>query len=335
MNFGTYVDVLASTGFFGNRKAQIGNNLFTAAGSCVEFSESAVKTWLNGTRSCDVGRYFPEESIDEAQFISYFRRRTNAYNLWKHLQMAFGKIEEAGIASGDFCVDLDTDDPEVFYWSLLNQFQRIFHLPESEREVNSSTESMLSVSQKKLSVEQVRNIFLDLVRQHNVMEILCKEYATLNGADSTNLNIFIDKMDIFAANIHVTDHPLYMSIATFTEILRLQALSLEATLNRLGFDDDTASVNMEDGDEDLDEDDEDDDDDENNEEDEDDGDDEDWDEDDEDLNQCGLPESEEIREIIRHSADPIRLLRRLIEEWENFRDEMNGLFKEISGIDKG
>lgn len=230
MEFGTYVDLLAGTGFFGKRRIEIGNDLFMAAGSCVEFSESAVKTWLNGTRSCKVGSYFPKGSIDEVQFISYFRRRTNAHNRWKHLQRAFGTIEEAGTASGDFCVDLDTDDPAVFYWSLLNQFQRIFHLPESEREVNSSTESMLSVSQKKLSVEQVRNIFLDLVDRHNVIEILRKEHATLNRADSTNLNIFIDKMDLFAANIHVTDHPLYMSIAAFTEILRLQALSLEAKL---------------------------------------------------------------------------------------------------------
>lgn len=309
MKFGTYVDTLASIGFGGKSKAMLGYNLFMAAGPCSKPSVEAVKTWLNGTRSCRVGRYFPEESIDEVQFISYFRRRTNGPTLWKQLQMAFGAIEEADTESGDFCVDLNTNDPDVFYWSLLNQFQRIFHLPESEREVNSSTAPIPTVSQNKPSVEQVRDIFLQYIDQFNVMNIINRKPAILNRDDSLKMDIFIDRMEPVVANCNPIDHPLYASINDFVHALRIQVLSLDATLNnRFGSENNTASINMEDHDED-------------------------WIKDNKKVKQWWIPKLD--AKLITYADNPAHLIGIANGGWESFKNKMNALYKDIlSGIDK-
>ena len=309
MKFGTYVDTLASIGFFGKSKAMLGYNLFMAAGPCSKPSIEAVKTWLSGTRSCRVGRYFPEESIDEVQFISYFRRRTNGPTLWKQLQMAFGAIEEADTESGDFCVDLNTNDPDVFYWSLLNQFQRIFHLPESEREVNSSTLPIPTVSQNKPSVEQVRDIFLQYIDQLNIMNIINRKPAILNRDDSLKMDMFIGRMEPVVANCNPTDHPLYASINDFVHTLRIQVLSLDATLNnRFGAENNTASINMEDHDED-------------------------WIKDNKKVKQWWIPKLD--AKLITYADNPAHLIGIANGGWESFKNKMNALYKDIlSGIDK-
>lgn len=51
MKYGEYIKILASTGLFGKSKVRFASGLFKAAGPNTEFSEEAVKTWINGTRS--------------------------------------------------------------------------------------------------------------------------------------------------------------------------------------------------------------------------------------------------------------------------------------------
>ena len=54
MKYGEYIKILASTGLFGKSKVRFASGLFKAAGPNTEFSEEAVKTWINGTRSCNI-----------------------------------------------------------------------------------------------------------------------------------------------------------------------------------------------------------------------------------------------------------------------------------------
>lgn len=247
MNFGAYVDALLSTDFFGKSKAKIGSALFRAAGPCVSFSEEAVKTWINGTRSCNIERYFPEMKMNDAQFITYFRQRAKAPGSWEKIQEAFSSKFAAGEETRDICVDLTTEDPGVFYWSLLNQFQRIFHLPESEQEVRNSEAPIIAAPQRKFTREEIQDLFLKATSACEVMDTINRKPAILNRNDSARLNAFLDRMDFLIPDTAPCNDLLHSSIRSFIEALRIQVLSLDATLNnRFDFDDDTAFVNMED-----------------------------------------------------------------------------------------
>lgn len=213
----------------------------------------------------------------------------------------------------DFRIDLKTEDIEDFYWSLLNQFQRIFRLPESEQKVDGSATPVVVTPQKKLSSEQVRDRFLEAVQHFKIMEIINRRPPIFNRMDSATLNVFLRKIDVLISKYdnHNDSLSLYTSISTFTESLQIQALSIEATLNwTFDFDDENASINMED-----------------------------------DgkstknkkyskkkitrkLKKVKIPELSV--ELIANAEDPCSLIRIKVEKWANFRDEMNLPFHDIS-----
>lgn len=127
----------------------------------------------------------------------------------------------------DFLVDTETDNCDVFYWSLSKQFQNMFGLHESSLEENDSTmpatmtpvtitpqtlspdqihdivldaihhykeehNSMPeTVAPQKLSTAQIRNIFLDAIHRYNIMEIINREPAVWTRHDSITLNVFV------------------------------------------------------------------------------------------------------------------------------------------------
>lgn len=304
MTLGEYIGALSSTDLFGENKAKFGQGLFEAAGSHVEVSEEAVKTWISGDRRCRVRRYFPDETIDETSFIRYFRQRTKAPDSWKKLQLAFQSMEPVDSVDEDSCVDLVTKDPDVFYWSLLNQFQRIFRLPESEREENDPTEPVTAPQQTELSPEQMRDMFLEAINQYKIMDIINREPAILNRHDAVCLNVFLEKMDMLTLNCNPLSSSLCASIKSFIDDLQLQVLSLDATLNNnFSFADENAAINME-GDEDL------------------------VTNTENVIRRLGIPELS--AELIVDAADPVGLLKIAVEDWGNFRNKMNLLFKEIS-----
>ena len=313
MKFGEYIEILFSTGLFGKNKVRFASGLFGAAAIDTGFSEEAVKTWINGTRSCRVGRYFPEMKMDDKQFIAYFKKRTKLPGAWEKIQKAFSSEFTTDIETEDICVDLATEDSEVFYWSLLNQFQRIFHLPESEREIKNSETPLITAPQRKLSSEEIRDLFLKATCACEVMDTINRKPAILSRDDSARLNAFLDRMDFLIPNTASCNDLLLSAIRSFIEALRIQVLSLDATLNsRFGFDDDTAFVNMED--------------------------DKDWNKNREKgcrkkgrrekVRSTKLPDLS--LDLILESANPVNLAKLAVSEWGNFQDKMNQLFSEIS-----
>lgn len=299
MTYGEYIETLYSTGFFGKNKLKFAHQLFLAAGPQADITENGVKTWLRGPKNYRTSAYFPDDSMKDAEFIRYIKSRTRDRNAWKDLQKAFSPQKTADPGAKDFRVDLNTADSEVFYWSLLNQFQRIFHLPESERKVGDIAEPMLP-SQNQRTNEQVRDLFLENVHHHKVMDLINRRPAILNREDSANLKVFLDRIDIQIPDYNPYDASLCASIQTFINALGIKVLTLDANLNnRFSFEDKTASINME-----------------NNE------------DCDENPNPFGLPEL--TPELIKSAYNPIGLAEILVEEWGNFRDKMNLLFKDIS-----
>ena len=303
MKYGEYIKILASTGLFGKSKVRFASGLFKAAGPNTEFSEEAVKTWINGTRSCNIERYFPEMKMDDKQFIAYFRMRTKTPGSWEKIQKAFSSEFIADVKTEDVCVDLVTDNPEVFYWSLLNQFQRILHLPESEREVKNSEMLTNAVPPRKPPNEEIRDWFLKLTDVCAVMDTINRKPAILDRNDSARLNGFLDRMDFLISNAMPCNDLLCASIKSFIEALRIQVLTLDANLNsRFSFEDKSASINMEE--------------------------DEDWKKNRNSGHRSKI--SDLSLDLILESADPVNLGKLAVSEWGNFRDKMNQLFSEIS-----
>lgn len=303
MTIGKYIETIYGTGLFGKNKAKFGTTLFQVAGSHEEVSEEAIKSYIYGRNKCPVEKHFPDDVIDETEFIKYFRRKARGSDSLKRLQNAFRILKTDDSVDEDFCVDLKTEDPNVFYWSLLNQFQRVLRLPESEREESNSTVPVTVPYQIELSSEQIRDKFLEAANYYEIMDIINREPPIWNRDDSACLNTFLNEIDVLM-NCSPKSSPLYAPLECFIDALQQQVLSLDATLN-INFTsaEKNAAVNME-GDEDL------------------------------AANtenitrRLGIPELS--IDLIADAADPTKLLKIAVEDWENFRSKMNLLFKEIS-----
>lgn len=129
MTLRDYIRAIASTKIFIGGQDQFLIDLFKNAGARIDVDRNTAKSWLKpedskGYRNCRIRDYFPEDMVDEPGFIKFISSRANTS--WPKLQKAFHSI------SKDCIVNLNTDDPEIFYWSILNQFQKIHRLPLSE-----------------------------------------------------------------------------------------------------------------------------------------------------------------------------------------------------------
>lgn len=125
MTLRDYIIAIENTQLFIGGREQIVIELFKAAGVLGKISKNTVKGWLTGYRTCRIKDYFPENTVAEAGFIEFIRSRANTS--WPKLQKEFHPLSEE-----DCIVNLHTNDPEIFYWSILNQFQKIHKLPLSE-----------------------------------------------------------------------------------------------------------------------------------------------------------------------------------------------------------
>lgn len=315
MTYGDFIKVLYDTGLFGKNKARFARALFLAAHtSDQDASEDSVKKWLYGTRNCDTGKYFNDGKVDEKSFIRYLEQATRDPGSWRILQKAFSSQSASELEATDFRVDVETDDPKVFYWSLLNQFQRVFYLPESEREVKDSETAIIENPQRESPNEEIHDLFLKVTSACEVMDIINRKPAILNRDDSARLNAFLDRMDFLVPNTAPCNDPLLSAIRSFIEALRIQVLTLDTNLNsRFSFEDESASINMED---------------------------------DKDWNENGSRKKNRKKghrsnlpdlslDLILESADPVNLAKLAVSEWGNFRDKMNLLFDEISSLQNG
>lgn len=177
MTFGEYVEILKGTGYFGNNKADIGLMLFKIAGTHEEISKSAIKKWLKNSDECNIHRYFPDESLNIDQFVKYFKSKTKAPASLKEMQNAFRMKISANLITGDCAVDLDTNDCDVFIWSLLNQFQRIFHLVETDyksEDSSSSGEKSSAVSEMATATSHQTELSNHIVNTFKKEYYLCQ-----------------------------------------------------------------------------------------------------------------------------------------------------------------
>lgn len=148
---------------------QIITKLFVAAGSKNEISEAAAKSWIaeegsKSHRECKSSRYFPDGKVEYEGVFHFFKNRPS--DKIKNLQKQFREEIPDDSASP---IDLETEDLDVFCWSLVNQFldlhefQRIDYTVLEDKSIRAShslnsqkTEDGSEVSDHKCDVEQLK-----------------------------------------------------------------------------------------------------------------------------------------------------------------------------------
>ena len=305
MTLREFVDVFQNSKRFGTNKSSIVKGLFRAAGCYEPPSESAIKSWLkpNSDRNCQVSRYFRDNSINETKLVSHFRNSTPS-DIWRILQGLFRDFMLQTPDDLEFCIDLTTNNADVFYWSVLNQFQRILHIPETERReenVNSACNNL------PMSL-RAHHYFIDSINCYQIMDIINRTPPVLNRYDAGSIHLFLDKLDGLLAHKEEIELTLYSLINSFVGHLRVQALRLDAELVGMNdIEDNNAVVNM----------------------------------DDEDSpyesapvpNRTGMYNTDnpdELNELLSLAEDPVRLFGTIIRGWKEFQYYMNRLYQEIS-----
>lgn len=154
------------------------------------------------------------------------------------------------------------------------------------------------------SEKQVHELFLDTVREYKIMEIINRKPAILNRYDSANFRLFDEQIRTLAPG-NSPPNSLKRLIEAFSDCLLRRALSLDARLNnQFGYDNDAASVNMEEADANskkyI-----------------------------QKLKSFGV--SELTDEVLKEAKDPLSLLKITGDsEWRKFRFYMNFLYDKIS-----
>lgn len=126
MTFRDYI--ITITKFYTKSQIDMVFQIFAAAGCSQDIPTDTAKSWISSgkkERHCTIKDYFPNGKIDESNLIYFFK--SSIKTDWKKLQDAFRSI------GNDNIVNMSTNEEDVFFWSLLNQFQKIHNLPLSKK----------------------------------------------------------------------------------------------------------------------------------------------------------------------------------------------------------
>ena len=243
MTFRDYFLTLYNTECFGTNQATMVKRFFEKAGAVGRISDSAAKSWIRekDPRKCKTSSYFSDETpMQDERLIAFLMEKTSTS--WKSLQESFCKLNNAAPADEGFCVNVSTQNVDEFYWSLLNQFQRILHLAESERAATPSIQPAQSLSIR------AHDHILKALKHYQIMEIINRRPALLSRYDSADLGIFLGHAETVLEYKNSLDLTLYSLIKQFHNETMLQKLIIDATMNSyFGFDNDDAVINMDEG----------------------------------------------------------------------------------------
>lgn len=122
MTWKDFINAIRRAKLTNDSSSKILVNLFKAAGTMSEVSESSAKAWINGNRKCKTSTYFPEGNLNNTDGVLRFFKNRPANKL-QELQQIFREINDH-----DSPIDLETDDMDVFCRSLVNQFLDLLSL---------------------------------------------------------------------------------------------------------------------------------------------------------------------------------------------------------------
>lgn len=301
MTLEEYTGAIVSVATTKISKAKIVVEIFDAGKSFKIVSEDTANRWLSGSRNCQIRRYFPDAKINNTEGIyKYFRNRKEAFLI--DLKKTFRQINT------DKIVKCDTDDMDEFCWSIVNQFAALFDLQWPDQPTTNApiarVPSTSPIVPNKMSSKQMCAEFVEIIEERKIMRIINRKPPIMRRNDSTTLNVFVNHIEkiLIKPNENNKRCIAYADIYRFYEILRIEALSIEANLNwRFDYEDASASIDLDKGGSPI-----------------------------EPKRASGLADIPELtKELILESDDPLGLLEMEIREWGNSRDELNYLYNRI------
>lgn len=201
--------------------------LFQAADAQNEVVPETAKSWLKngkGHRNCNIKDYFPKDSLNETGFINFFESRIKSD--WKKLQTEFLSI------NNDNIIDLHTDIAKDFYWSLLNQFQKIHNMPLSKMPIELKDTSVCN---------EIVNIFKEAAEFYHITDFITRNPALLDFK-LPNMNYDLQKLvtrfieeieyNIITLFTPYKDEMVYIKISRFIFLIK-EYLSLISTSNNI------------------------------------------------------------------------------------------------------
>lgn len=170
--------------YIGGSQTEVVKKLFFEANAVKEVKTETAKCWLRPIddpkyRKCKIKDYFPFEKVDEDSFIEFLRSKVNIS--WPVLQKAFRLINDDGI------INVTTNTDMVFYWSLLNQFQKIFELPISNLPAKILSIDETTVGNQALNTSQT-NAFENVIKEQESSTSGNKNKKNMPQANSQNTN---------------------------------------------------------------------------------------------------------------------------------------------------
>lgn len=94
--------------------------------------EKTIRSWIENNRNCKVSRYFPDGKINHREVFLFFRKAPE--EKLRNLQKEFKLNIDAGSP-----IDVNTDNLDMFCYSLVNQFLDLLGL----RRIDFSNDSLL------------------------------------------------------------------------------------------------------------------------------------------------------------------------------------------------
>lgn len=185
MTFRDYIGCIAK--FIIGSQANIITDLFKEAGAIKPVEEDTAKSWLRRERSnrqCRIRDYFLNDKLDEKYFIKFLKDRVNTS--WEKLQETFRSIND------DKIVDIYTVNQGDFYWSLLNQFQKIHGLPLSEKPTSSIGDDYPNL-QDSFSHKEMIRIFKEIAECYHVADFINRNPSMIYFK---NLNMNYDLLSL-------------------------------------------------------------------------------------------------------------------------------------------
>lgn len=124
MTWRIFARTICDTKFINRKQCEIILDLFRAAGveKKKEPLEKTIRSWLENRRKCKGKHYFDDDEIDNMEVFRFFRKIPE--EALRDLQKRFQtNVDESSP------IDVNTDNLDLFCWSLLNQFLNLlgFH----------------------------------------------------------------------------------------------------------------------------------------------------------------------------------------------------------------
>ena len=117
MTWRIFARTICNTKFANLNQWEIILRLFEEAGIKKEAEplEKTIRSWLEGRRHCNGSRYFPSKEIDNMKVFQFLRKipEEKLWNIQKEFRLHVDNSSP---------IDVNTDNLDLFCWSLVNQF---------------------------------------------------------------------------------------------------------------------------------------------------------------------------------------------------------------------